>query len=85
MEEIKEHSGKSEETPEKRLICELCGNPIEDRDYSGQKLESDHTFKLIISASACDAFLPHVLLVHGECLKYLKDMLMERNEGYTWM
>ena len=85
MENIKEHSSKSEEILGMGFICELCGNPIEDCNYAGQKLDSAHTFKLVISASAVDAFLPHVLIVHGECLTDLKDMLMEKNKGYTWM
>ena len=83
----KEWAAESEELQKsgKGVICAVCGTPIEDRDYSGQKLNPEHKFRLIVSAAAGDAFLPHVLQVHGECLKGFKEKLMEINEGYRWM
>ena len=83
---VKERT-KSEEAPltPEGPICAVCGGLIEERDYSGQNLDPTHAFNLIVSATAGDAFLPHALQVHGECLKDLKDMLMEINKGYRWV
>ena len=62
-------------------ICAVCHNVIESNDYSGQVLDLAHKVTLTIVATAGGAFMPHVLEVHGDCLSYLRDKIMEINEG----
>jgi hypothetical protein len=80
--ESQEHNGaqSSEE-----LICAVCHNVIESNDYSDQVLNPNHKVNLTIVATAGDTFLPHILEVHGNCLPYLRDKIIEINEGETWV
>ena len=66
-------------------ICAICGEPIEEVDYSGQKLSEGHEINLTIIAMAGQASLPHILEVHGDCLPDLKEKLVKKNEGWKWM
>ena len=65
-------------------VCAICHKPVEISDYRNQKLNPEHVITLTIVATAGDAFLPHAIEVHGQCLKELQDELMEKNRGYTW-
>ena len=69
---------------ENGTVCAICHKPVEASDYRDQKLNPEHVITLTIVATAGDAFLPHAIEVHGECLKELQDELMEKNRGYTW-
>jgi hypothetical protein len=66
-------------------LCAVCQNPIEIRDYAGEVLNLTHEINLTIIATAGDAFLPHVLEVHGDCLKELRDRIIKINEGEQWV
>jgi hypothetical protein len=70
---------------QKEPLCAVCQNPIEVHGYSGQKLHSDHHVTLTIVATDGDTFLPHILEVHGKCLKNLKNQIIEINKGCTWV
>ena len=65
-------------------MCAVCHKSVEACDYRDQKLNPEHVITLTIVATAGDAFLPHAVEVHGECLKELQQELMEKNRGYTW-
>jgi hypothetical protein len=66
-------------------ICAVCQNPIQIHDYVGEVLNPTHEVNLTIIATAGDAFLPHVLEVHGDCLKELRDHIITINEGESWV
>lgn len=66
-------------------ICAVCHEPIEVCDYSNQTVKSTHKINLTVFAMAGDASLPHVLEIHGDCLKDLKDELIKINRGYKWI
>jgi hypothetical protein len=80
--ESQEHMGAQlREEP----VCAVCHNLIESNDYSDQVFNPAHTVSLTLFATAGDAFLPHILEVHGDCLPYLRDKIIEINEGETWV
>jgi hypothetical protein len=66
-------------------ICAVCQRSIEIHDYVGEVLNLTHEINLTIIATAGDAFLPHVLEVHGDCLKELRDQIIKINEGEPWV
>lgn len=67
------------------IVCAICRNPIDVRDYSGQELSSHHEVNLTVIAMSGDTSLPYVLEVHGECLRDLRDQIVEKNKGCTWV
>ncbi len=66
-------------------VCAVCRNVIESNDYADQVLNVTHKVSLTIVATDGDTFLPHALEVHGDCLPYLRDKIIEINEGETWV
>ncbi len=66
-------------------MCGICNKPVQTCDYSGQPLTSDQNINLTIMAMAGGSSLPVSVEVHGECLKELRDKIVERNKGSKWM
>jgi hypothetical protein len=85
VEKVHESQGRNGAPLGEEPICAVCRNVIESNDYTDQVLNPTHKVNLTIVATAGDAFLPHVLEVHENRLPYLRDKIVEINEGETWV
>ncbi|MBU7047937.1 MAG: hypothetical protein HXS54_15980 [Theionarchaea archaeon] len=79
-----QHRELSRSQSDNGTVCAICHKSVKVCDYRDQKLNLNHVITLTIVAIAGDAFLPHAIEVHGECLKGLQQELMEKNRRYTW-